>query len=183
MITETVHPFDGKREDKYVFSSIVAILFLAGILLFTLYPATKIDNAKAPKEIRQTLTELSNAAEEIGMIAEMEGALPSLQTLMEFSLEPIAPSPLANKAKWRWVKDDETYVGVQLPDMAFFVKLVFASEDSHSTDAVSHHYHIFWKQEGGNPLNNQSTTSDILAHLQNDNHHWVAFNNELDKLL
>jgi len=99
---EQVPAWNGNKEDKVVFSAIIAILVIATALLWLRHQENTVHSIVIPKAITQSLTELSNAAEEIIMMQSLEGLQPSLNELKELDIAPFAPERLTNKLDLHW---------------------------------------------------------------------------------
>ena len=93
--TETVPPWNGQKEDKVVFSLALFIIVLAALLLWMRQPAETKKAPVLPAELRQVVTELSIAVEEIQMLQSLEGVHPSLSNLADMGIAPFTDSALS----------------------------------------------------------------------------------------
>ena len=75
-----------------MFALIGAILLLAASLMVWLYPPQSWTDDRVPNPLRQDLTALSNAAEELRLLTELEQRQPDLAELVELGITPFAPT-------------------------------------------------------------------------------------------
>ena len=108
---EHIPAWNGKKEDKYVFSFLLAVFVIAALLMQWLYPKDKVTAEKIPHDIRQQLTALSNAAEEILLLTEMTDQAPSLLELQEMTVPPFAKVPLNTMTQLHWSQPGQCFIG------------------------------------------------------------------------
>jgi len=108
---EHIPAWNGKKEDKYVFSFLLAVFVIAALLMQWLYPKDKVTAEKIPHDIRQQLTALSNAAEEILLLTEMADQAPSLLELQEMAVPPFAKVPLNTMTQLHWSQPGQCFIG------------------------------------------------------------------------
>ena len=108
---EHIPAWNGKKEDKYVFSFLLAVFVIAALLMQWLYPKDKVVVEKIPHDIRQQLTALSNAAEEILLLTEIADQAPSLLELQEMAVPPFAKVPLNTMTQLHWSQPGQCFIG------------------------------------------------------------------------
>ena len=96
---EKVASANDRGEDSIVAALIITVLSVAALLLWLRQPPQVVAVERVPDGVRQVLTELSVAATEISMVAELDGKLPSIEVLRESGL-----TPFANASEGRWVE-------------------------------------------------------------------------------
>ena len=144
---EHIPAWNGKKEDKYVFSFLLAVFVIAALLMQWLYPKDKVVVEKTPQDIRQQLTALSNAAEEILLLTEMTGQAPSLLELQEMAVPPFAKVPLNTMTQVHWSEPGPCFIGYgQLNEPADttskrFFQLFLSFESRLSVQTTSAHTH------------------------------------------
>ncbi|MFC3149794.1 hypothetical protein ACFOEK_02005 [Litoribrevibacter euphylliae] len=146
---EEVTPWNGKLENRFVFLTLCLMFSLAVILLHWLYPSKNTERVKIPNEIRQQLTSLSNAAEEILLLKELEGTQPSLQSLQDMGIAPFSQIQLASMAELEWFQKPNCFIGFgqlnkddnQFPEKYFQLQLSFKQSPANLTSATHGHDH------------------------------------------
>jgi bacterioferritin (cytochrome b1) len=107
---EHIPSWNGKHEDKIVLSAILVILLVATALLWLRYQENVNHSTVIPKAITQSLTELSNASEEIAILQSLEGFVPSLNELKDLGIAPFSPERLKNKLQFHWQQFNHCFV-------------------------------------------------------------------------
>ncbi|UZE97078.1 DUF6162 family protein [Alkalimarinus alittae] len=106
---EKVHPANGRGEDPIVAALIVVVLAVAALLLWLRQPPEVVVAERVPDEVRQVLTELSVAATEIKMMAELDEKVPTIEVLQASGV-----TPFANAGASRWVEvQSGCYLGIR----------------------------------------------------------------------
>lgn len=138
---QVVQPWSTRGEDRLVFSLIAAILLVAALLLQWLYPAqSRIDN-RVPQSLRHDLTALGNAAEEILMLREVEGGMPSLAQLVEMGIAPFAGNGLDSAPKVEWRQFEGCIIGKTYDsESAYQMRLAWRDADQ------SVPYRLSWRR-------------------------------------
>ncbi|OUS25834.1 hypothetical protein A9Q99_20480 [Gammaproteobacteria bacterium 45_16_T64] len=181
---ESVKPWDGRTEDILVFSSILLILILASGLLFLLYPPQPNHHVRIPNNIRQPLTELSIAAEEIIMLRELEGKTPSLPSLQAMGIPPFEDHSRNNRLSFTWVNSGHCFLGqnnststASDPINVYQLRLRLATESQQTPQSKSlPPYTISWRKISSNAQ--YSLPKDCAG--DNDNI-WQHVNNTIEK--
>ena len=178
---EIVRPWNGQAEDRYVFITLVLMLGLSVFLLKWLYPNKDSDHIKIPNEIRQQLTALSNSAEEILMIEELDGVRPSLQTLKEMAIAPFDQVQLSGMAEIEWLQIENCFFGLaqldsninESSDAFFQLLLAFDTDVPTNKTHNENHNHIAIQPDNQNyvigwRLLDSRQASDLKLKIQGD---------------
>lgn len=99
-LVEEVAPVNERGEDPVVALFIVVVLSVAALLLWLRQPLQVERVERFPDGVRHVLTELSVAATELKMMAELDDSLPSIQELRDFGVPPFASD---NEGIWNEV--------------------------------------------------------------------------------
>ena len=138
---EVVPPWNNRVEDRLVFALIGAILLLAASLMVWLYPPQSWTDDRVPNPLRQDLTALSNAAEELRLLTELEQRQPDLAELIELGITPFASNPLSNSLPVLWQQFDNCFLGtVQAVELPYQMRLLMSSAGDASP------YRVSWRE-------------------------------------
>jgi hypothetical protein len=138
---EVVRPWDNRLEDRLVFALIGAILLLAASLMVWLYPPETWTDDRVPGPLRQDLTALANAGEELRLLIELEQRQPALSELVEYGITPFADHPLSNSLPVSWQQFGGCLLGtVQAVELPYQMRLVMSAAGDSSP------YRISWRE-------------------------------------
>ncbi|OLQ91865.1 hypothetical protein BIY21_12680 [Vibrio ponticus] len=148
---EVISPTDGKSEDKWVVCAIGLLFVIASSLMYWLYGSNEQDKVTVPQGLQHTLTQLSNAAEEIAIIQQAMEKNLSLVELRELAIEPFSQPLLSNLASATWLHQDSCYLGtIELTKQSYQVRLLL----SESSEGI-----ISWREHGISDTNTACSDS------------------------
>ena len=145
---EKVPPSNSRGEDPIVAALIVVVLAVAALLLWLRQLPEVVVVERVPDEVRQLLTELSVAATEVKMMAELDEKAPTIEVLRAAGV-----TPFANAGASRWVEvQSGCYLGIS---GLFGFRLIV---DSRLT-------HISWRKMSPKSVSNtESRLDNTLCH-------------------
>ncbi|MCL6420590.1 hypothetical protein [Aestuariirhabdus haliotis] len=172
-VIEVVVPWNGKTEDRLVFFSMTLIVVLAVVLLRWLYPSQSAVYSVVPDELRQPLTALGNAAEELLLLREIEGQLPLLDGLSQRGIEPFFTRPMAGSQEISWQQNGPCYLAtLQAGDSFYQIRLLIAKAGAEPA------YQLNWRDSPSIEPGTEHSTEQQSAcsagewhQLPNSNHH------------
>ncbi|WP_250654898.1 hypothetical protein [Alkalimarinus coralli] len=99
VVEEKIRPINRQGEDTVIACLVVAVVCCSVLMLWLRQPGQVAAVERVPDGARQTLTELSVAAEEIHMMTELDGRYPTVSDLRQMGV-----APFASNHQQRWVE-------------------------------------------------------------------------------
>ena len=134
VIVEVIRPADGIVENRIVLLSVISILVFASSLMFWLYPVQKSNEVLIPKGLHAHLTSLSNAADEITMMMELDMGVPTLSDLVDLEIAPFTPNAIQSLPDIVWKQTNQCFVGdTHIKQSHYQIRLIFDESNQAST--------------------------------------------------